>query len=232
MARTPIPYTRSPHSTNKPPQAPKNCPPAAKQAVILSYLQTSLTAHTLKELEKALPSVASINGLQVKDYLQALSDDGKIRIEKIGSGNWYWSFASEEKKTRTQALTALRDENTKLHATAQELRDKVAAAAATRADAADNERAELVAEHARTAHDLLALKAELDSYRDGDPGEVGRKQAEVVALRARAERWTDNVVVLEQWVGRVLGGDRERLEAVRSACYGVEYVPGEGLGEL
>lgn len=34
----------------------------------------------------------------VKDYLQALSGEGLIRVEKIGSGNWYWSFLSDAKQ--------------------------------------------------------------------------------------------------------------------------------------
>ena len=188
--------------------------------------------HTLKELEKVLPSVASINGMHVKDYLQALSDEGKIRVEKIGSGNWYWSFASEEKKAREHALATLHDEKDKLDGVIRELRDRVTAATATRTDGADSDRGDLVAEHARVAREVLALKAELNSYRDGDPGELGRKRAEVVALRAKAERWTDNVGILEQWVGQMLGGDRERMEAVQMMCYGEEYVPGEGLREL
>lgn len=213
-------------------QAPKNTPAVAKQTLILTYLQSSLTVHTLKELEKVLPSVASINGMHVKDYLQALSDEGKIRVEKIGSGNWYWSFASEERKAREHTLTTLRDEKDKLDCTAKELQGRVAAANATRTDAADNERGDLVVEHARVAREVLALKAELDSYRDGDPGEVGRKRTEIVALRAKAERWTDNVVILEQWVGQALGGDRERMEAIQMMYYGAEYVPGEGLKEL
>lgn len=37
-----------------------------KLASIVSYLQRSRTAHTIKDLEKHLPSVASINGMQVK----------------------------------------------------------------------------------------------------------------------------------------------------------------------
>ena len=92
-------------------QAPKSLPPSAKQALVLSYLRDSLTAHTLKDLEKSLPSVATINGMQVKEYLQALSDDGKIHVEKIGSGNWYWSFASEETALRISELAKLKTES-------------------------------------------------------------------------------------------------------------------------
>jgi hypothetical protein len=47
-------------------QAPKtNCTPA-KLTAALVYMQKSRVAHTLKDLEKHLPSVAQINGMQVK----------------------------------------------------------------------------------------------------------------------------------------------------------------------
>jgi len=47
-------------------KAPKvNCNPV-RLASIVTYLQKSRTAHTIKDLEKQLPSVASISGMQVK----------------------------------------------------------------------------------------------------------------------------------------------------------------------
>jgi len=47
-------------------QAPKvNCNPL-KLTNIVTYFQKSRVAHNIKDLEKHLPSVASINGMQVK----------------------------------------------------------------------------------------------------------------------------------------------------------------------
>jgi Mnd1 HTH domain len=54
----------------------------------------------LKELEKALPSVASINGMAVKDFIKELTDEDRIHVEKIGSGNWYWCWADEDGKRK------------------------------------------------------------------------------------------------------------------------------------
>lgn len=105
---------------------------ATKQALILAWFHKTAIAHSIKDLEKALPSVASINGMQVKDYLQALSDDNKIRVEKIGSGNWYWSFPSEEKKTKEAALEKAQEEYNKATAVVDDLRVKVDEAGAAR----------------------------------------------------------------------------------------------------
>lgn len=115
-------------------QAPKGTTNANKQATILAWFHKSAVAHSIKDLEKALPQVASINGMQVKDYLQALSDDNKIRVEKIGSGNWYWSFPSDEKKAKEAALAKAQSEHDKASASVVELQAKVDQAGAARAD--------------------------------------------------------------------------------------------------
>lgn len=75
--------------------------------------------------------------MHVKDYLQALADDNKIRVEKIGSGNWYWSFLSDEKKARDSALEKAQDEFNKINATVAELQAKVDEAGAARAEDED-----------------------------------------------------------------------------------------------
>jgi hypothetical protein len=75
-------------------QAPKSghCSILVKRAQIVVRIQRSGVAHTLKDLEKALPSVGSISGLQVKEYVQATLDENELIVEKIGAGNWYWGF--------------------------------------------------------------------------------------------------------------------------------------------
>ena len=75
--------------------------------------------------------------MQVKDYLQALSDDNKIRVEKIGSGNWYWSFPADEKKAKDAALKKAQEEFDKANATVNQLQAKVDDAGAARTEDED-----------------------------------------------------------------------------------------------
>jgi hypothetical protein len=70
--------------------------------------------------------------MQVKDYLQALSDESKIRVEKIGSGNWYWSFPSDEKMAKEAALEKAQEEYNKAAAVVGDLQAKVDEAGAAR----------------------------------------------------------------------------------------------------
>lgn len=117
--------------------APKIQPNAQKAATILAWFHRTAQAHSIKDLEKTLPQVSSISGMHVKDYLQALSDDSKIRVEKIGSGNWYWSFPSDEKKAKDATLLKALEENNKASAVVAELQCKIEEAGAARADDTD-----------------------------------------------------------------------------------------------
>ena len=211
-------------------QAPKTLPPAAKQALILTYLRNSNTVWTLKELEKVLPSVASINGMQVKEYIQALSDEGQIRVEKIGSGNWYWSFLSEEKRARDGVISTLSIVMEIATKGIDELKESVQIAGKGR-EGEDKERVELLRVYEAKTADVEMLKVELEGYKDGDPAEAARKQTEVERLKVKVARWTDNIYCLEEYLKEIAGGNREVLERVRMMYYGDEYVEGEGLRE-
>jgi chromosome segregation ATPase len=169
--------------------------------------------------------------MQVKDYLQALTDEGKIRVEKIGSGNWYWSFLSEEKKARDNVIMKLKDEEEKLDSTINELRGRLSDATNRREEDGDG-REELLVMHAKLTEEVNLLKEELNEYKDGDPGEVIRKKREVEQYKEKAYRWTENLELLEGWLGKVAGGDKERIEGIKRTFYGDEYVEGEGLREL
>ena len=169
--------------------------------------------------------------MQVKDYLQALSDEGKIRVEKIGSGNWYWSFLSEEKRNRDSTLGTLKDELTKVEGSLEELEEKVREASEKRGED-DEDRGGLVSAKLELEGEVGSLKKELEGYKDGDPGEVERRRQEIKSLQARAETWTDNIGILETYMLGLLGGNREGLDGLKREIYGEEYVEGEGLREM
>lgn len=175
--------------------------------------------------------MASINGMQVKDYLQALSDEGRVRVEKIGSGNWYWSFMSEEKASRDNILASLEAEQQTLSQAVRSLKSEVDAANTMRGTG-NEERDELASANTKLQEELLLLKTELDAYKDRDPGEVESRKMEGAAFKAQAGLWTDNVGILEGKLKEMLGGDDEQLSAMQRELYGSEYVEGEGLKEL
>ncbi|KAK1144271.1 Meiotic nuclear division protein 1 [Aspergillus melleus] len=230
-----------------PPKLPRN----TKQSLIITYLQTTKTCHTLKELEKTLPPVASIPGMQVKEYIQELVDENRIRVEKIGSGNWYWSFAGDERGEKERARNEVKNEVER----ARGGWEKMAGRLAARRGEIQREREDLVSMTGQQGEEVEVLRGELlgkkevlegewkrvreevkkmGGVNDGEEGKksVMEMKAETERFRAEAQMWTDNVYVLEGYLRRLAGGDRDIITAVQRECYGEEYVEGEGLREM
>ncbi|KAK6587396.1 hypothetical protein PZA11_000686 [Diplocarpon coronariae] len=218
--------------------APKNLPPAAKQAKILSYFQESMSVFTLKELEKNIASVASINQMQVKDYLQAIQDENLIRVEKIGSGNWYWCFTSDAKKAKDNMINKLKTEESSIAALTAEAQRQIEEEMAKREDDEEllmggdgMDRKTLLETHGQLMKEMEALDKELACYSDHDPAEILRKAKEAKRLKDSAIRWTDNIEAMESYIGSITG-DRDATAGFMAAACGAEYVAGEGLKDL
>ncbi|KAK2882446.1 hypothetical protein FQN49_000338 [Arthroderma sp. PD_2] len=217
---------------------------AEKQRRILAYLQASRTCHTLKDLEKTLPPVASINGMQVKDHIQALTDEGQLHVEKIGSGNWYWAWSGEEKKARGQTMDGLVKEVEKIQKSTGELEVKIKALKEEqRLDEQRNqngsreenerERAALVIKKEQIEIEIARLETEIKKRVQGDgAGSIAQKEADIARWKQETQVWTDNIYTLEAYLKKLTNGDREILDAVRRECYGLAYVEGEGLADL
>ncbi|KAJ4344458.1 uncharacterized protein N0V89_012200 [Didymosphaeria variabile] len=219
--------------------APKITANAAKVATIQAWFHKTAVAHSIKDLEKTLPQVASISGMQVKDYLQALQDDNKIRVEKIGSGNWYWSFPSDEKKAREAALEHARDEFNKADAVVTEWQMKVDDAGAVRSE--DDEalahtgmdRKSLITKHGGLTKELEQLRQGLAAYSEQDPIEVDKKKHEAQQCQADVDKYTDQILSMEGWLKERLSGDPEQMMQTKRVLYGDEFDDEEGgLREL
>lgn len=155
-----------------------------------------------------------------------MTDENKIRVEKIGSGNWYWSFVSEAKKEKEKALTSARAQWEKVNKVVQELTEKVEAAKQEREDDEDavegESREDLELMKAQLEREIMALRKELASYSESDPVELERRKAEAERLKMLAMRWTDDVCSMEGYFLNA-GMSREQLKAIKEAEYGDEY---------
>ncbi|CAG8242968.1 unnamed protein product [Penicillium salamii] len=213
-------------------QAPK-LSKSAKQDLILTHLRATGTCHTLKDLEKTLPAVASINGIQVKEYIQALTDENQVRVEKIGSGNWYWSFSSDEKRERERQLARVSTDVEKTRQACADAQAGLVAETGLRREADEEQRDSLTARKAE-------LQAAVDWVRNAEaqltgPNSLRNKgakqvQDELAEFRQEALQWTDNIYILEEYM-RKLTGDRQMVDMILQDCYGDEYVDG-GLAEI
>lgn len=175
--------------------------------------------------------------MQVKDYIQALTDDDKIRVEKIGSGNWYWSFAGEELRAKEQALEKATEEHRKATTAVEELQQKIDEATTERQDEEGSDdaidRAETMAMHDRLVEETNALKIELASYSQNDPVEMERRKTEAVEFRAKVDTLTDQIIEMESYLVGKAGMDRATALLWKREMYGTEFIEEEeGLREL
>ena len=127
-------------------------------------------------------------------------------------------------------MSRLNEEQAKIDTAVEELEEKVKVASEMRAE--DEGRGELVTQQLNLSEEVGVLRKELEGYKDNGPGEVDRKRKEIAGFRAKAERWTDNIGILEGRLLEMMGGDREGVDGVKREVYGDEYVEGEGLKEL
>ncbi|KAJ5694492.1 hypothetical protein N7536_004904 [Penicillium majusculum] len=209
-----------------------------KQDLILTHLRATGTCHTLKDLEKTLPSVASINGIQVKEYIQALTDEGQLRVEKIGSGNWYWCFSSDEKRAQERQLGRVTMEVEKARKSYTDAEAALAAETMRRAEETDeeDERDSLMAKKAQLQMEIDRVRS-TEAQLSGPLNSLSSKgvkqvQEELAGFRQQALQLTDNIYILEEYLCKLASGDRQIVESVLRECYGDEYVDEEGLCEL
>ena len=196
-----------------------------------------MSVHSLKDLEKAFPSVAGINSMQVKDYLQAMLDENQVRCEKIGSSNWYWSFTSDAIKSKESIIKNLSlEESKQLDSIADSERlieEEVAKREEDDEMLGDNDmnRKALMEAHDTLLKDIEVLDKQLAAYSDNDPTQFLRKEEETKKLKESAMRWTDNIEAMECLFLSLVNDRAQVGEIMKRAC-GDEYIVGEGLKDL
>jgi len=180
-----------------------------------------MEAYNLKELEQRIPkAIAGVNQMQVKEFLQALADENQIKVEKIGSGNWYWSFRSDAKKMREATINSLKAEEDRMIATIADNERQIEEEMAKRQEddeMIDNgglDRKALMEAHEALMKEKEALDNELALYSDSDPTEVLKKMEETEKLKKSAKRWTDNIDSLGSYLVNSLSVERGQLSQI------------------
>ena len=177
--------------------------------------------------------------MQVKEHIQALVDENFIRVEKIGSGNWYWSFPSEVQLRKEEMLQKVLDERDKISSAVAELQHKVDEANAER-EAEENsthddgyDRTTLNIQKSTLQKELEAMRAELSGYSETDPFEVERRRENVAQSSRCVDQLSDQIIAIECWIKANACDDKEQFQLMKRNWYGVDYDEEEGgLKEL
>lgn len=208
--------------------------------MILNHIRSTCTCHTLKDLEKMLPSVASINSIQVKDFITGLVNENKIRVEKVGSNNWYWSFTSDEKREREIVQERLLRDSNRLIKLVEQLEDelqKKQTAAKEEEGSRDpidieTERRVLMERKVELSTEIERLEARKTAFEDNAVSKIKQKTEEINKWKLETEMWEDNISIMEQYLCKLAGGDRGLVEAIKKQCYGDDYENDHEMSEF
>lgn len=157
---------------------------------------------------------------------QELIDDGMVDTDKIGPGNFYWSFPSKKDqeilRRRERVQSALDD----AEASMEPLRKRRAAAAVGKEDTP--ERDEKVRRLNAMRNERQALEVEAETLKDRDPEEVARLEADIGTCKDAADRWTDNIYEIKSWLMKKRGVSskeaKEMLKKMGLSNPDLEYV--------
>ncbi|EIW66487.1 hypothetical protein TREMEDRAFT_65349 [Tremella mesenterica DSM 1558] len=163
-----------------------------KKVKMLEIFHESADFFTMKELERLGPKLKGVITQSVKDVVQELCDDGLVCFDKIGTGNYYWSFPSAAGALKQAALTKAQKEVEMVETKIQESHASIDDAEKGREDTAERRKLLSIREDLTTQS--AALKKELEAFGAADPAKYERKKAAVQICKDAAVRWTG-----EEW---------------------------------
>lgn len=76
---------------------------------MLNFFHGSGEFFNIKELETTGSKKIGVSSMQIKGLLKALTDNSLVRVEKIGSGNYYWAFPSDSNCSKANRIEILRE---------------------------------------------------------------------------------------------------------------------------
>merc|ERR1711937_164702 len=166
----------------------------------LDYIRDSKTFWHMKELEKNLPKFKGITPMAVKDVIQALIDDDKIMMEKVGSSSYYWSFESQVQNSLLKQKSRIENSLNETLAELEPLEQKLKLYEEDTEEIDEQKVTELEETIKILQAENLKMTESLKSYSKYSPEALEKMQNQEKECLAAANRWTDNVWNLEKWI--------------------------------
>uniref|UniRef100_K3X901 Meiotic nuclear division protein 1 homolog n=1 Tax=Globisporangium ultimum (strain ATCC 200006 / CBS 805.95 / DAOM BR144) TaxID=431595 RepID=K3X901_GLOUD len=173
-----------------------------KRERLLRIYHDAKDVFNLKEIEK-LGAKAGVVLQTIKDVNQALVDDALVDSDKIGSGNYFWSFPSKVSQSRKRKLSELEQRK----AATQEKLSKVQLAIETQKTmrTESDDRVQKLQRLAELQKKVKVLKTNIHHLAENDPEILREMERKVQIAKLGADRWTDNVFTMRSWVAQKRG---------------------------
>ena len=187
---------------------------ADKREIILQIFHDEKKPFLLKDIEK----IASKKGVvlqSVHEILNSLVDDDLVKMDKIGTTNWYWSFPSDHatklEQNWNQCDEALKQLAKELKQLDEDIENEKSKNKENDAEssAQDRKNAEMALQAAKDEN-AKVLK-ELAKLQESNPELQESVAKGVDTMRLAADRWTDNLFLVKSWVDKKMG-DKEQTK--------------------
>jgi len=180
-----------------------------KRKTTLLIYHEKMECFNLKEME-SLATKAGVVAQTVKDVNQSLVDDGMVLMDKIGAGNFFWSFPSKLFLDSTRQIETLKAFVPKMEASIEEKKLALEELRKTRSLGPErlSKMARLEACGAREAE----VERELASRKANDPEELKRIKAFAMRSKRAGERWTDNIYSIKQYMTKKKGMNSKEVD--------------------
>jgi len=169
-----------------------------KRVRLLEIFHESKDFYQLKELEKLGPKLKGIVTQSVKDVLQDLVDDNLVQTDKIGSGNFFWSFPAAEAATINGRIDEVKSDIERLTRRGEEIEELLEKERETREPT--DERTDALGRLRQLRKDKDNLAREKAELLQCDAAQLDQKKRGTILAKEAAERWTDNVLCVMQYL--------------------------------
>ncbi|KAG6594106.1 putative meiotic nuclear division protein [Phytophthora cinnamomi] len=180
-----------------------------KRERILRIYHESKEVFNLKEVEK-LGSKAGVVLQTVKDVNQALVDDALVDCDKIGSGNYFWSFPSKLSQSRKRKLSELEQRRQTVQGKLANVQQSIEEQKAQRLES--EERVQKLRRLEEQKAKVQALRTKVQHLAEIDPVILDELERKVRVAKEGSDRWTDNVYTLKSWVVKKRGVEGREVD--------------------
>mmetsp|Transcript_22844 Transcript_22844/g.68587 ORF Transcript_22844/g.68587 Transcript_22844/m.68587 type:complete len:207 (+) Transcript_22844:170-790(+) len=169
-----------------------------KKKMLLKIYHTRKEPFNIKELTKAAKA-AGLNEKLVPDINASLMDDNYVQSDKIGSGNYFWSFPGAQGAQAKKQVDEAKARLAKAQARLAAAKEAEATAKAGREDP-DGSRAAKLKQLEELRGRRRDLEATLESLKANDPEELARINKLAQEMKGHAARWTENLYAVKSWL--------------------------------
>lgn len=169
-----------------------------KQDRMLKHFKVTKEVFNIKEIEK-FSTKAGITSQSFKEVLDLLQSDDFVQAEKIGAGNFYWSFPSQAYQTVLKKITDLHTKIAETEVKTGKIQQDMAKEEEQRQDPERAEKLRILDELRKNVKDKEEVKSKL---LECHPDRLKECTEKLIKAKDEANFYTDNIFTIKSWVAK------------------------------